>query len=92
MRRITRLLERKYGVPHRKREGDPIEILIQMSNSAGIFQVQETLGRKVIGSPLEPYIKIVAYTSPEKISLDKRVVHRIYLEGKAFRQGQLIPP
>ena len=29
VRRITRLLERKYGVPHRKREGDPIEILIQ---------------------------------------------------------------
>lgn len=70
----------------------PIEILIQMSNSAGIFQVQETLGRKVIGSPLESYIKIVAYTAPAEILLDKRVVHRIYLEGKVFRQGKLIPP
>ena len=29
VRRITRLLERKYGVPHWKRKGDPIEILIQ---------------------------------------------------------------
>jgi endonuclease-3 len=29
VRRITRLLERKYGVPHRKRRGDPVEILIQ---------------------------------------------------------------
>jgi endonuclease-3 len=29
VRRITRLLERKYGVPQRERRGDPIEILIQ---------------------------------------------------------------
>jgi endonuclease-3 len=29
LRRITRLLERKYGIPRRKRKGDPIEILIQ---------------------------------------------------------------
>ncbi len=67
---------------------NPIEILIKMSNSAGIFQVQETLGRKVIGSPLEPRINIVAYTAPEEIALDKRVVHKIYLEGREFRQGK----
>ena len=29
LRRITRLLEKRYGVPQRKRRGDPVDILIQ---------------------------------------------------------------
>lgn len=63
----------------------PIEIIIQMSNSAGIFQVQETLGKKIVSSPLEKYIQVTAYTFSEKASSDKRIIHRIYLEGNAFR-------
>jgi hypothetical protein len=66
----------------------PIEIMIQMSNSAGIFQVQETLGKKVVGSPLGDYINITAFTAPEELPSDKRIIQRIYLQGSHFRSGK----
>jgi len=66
----------------------PIEIMIQMSNSAGIFQVQETLGKKVVGSPLSDYINITAFTAPEELPSDKRIIQRIYLQGSHFRSGK----
>ncbi len=70
------------------REGTdrPIEILIKMTNSAGIFQVQETLVPKIVGSPLEPYIEIVAYTEPPGVETDERIVQRLII-----REGKLIP-
>jgi hypothetical protein len=59
-----------------------------MSNSAGIFQVQETLGKKVVGSPLGDYINITAFTAPEELPSDKRIIQRIYLQGSHFRSGK----
>ena len=66
----------------------PIEIMIQMSNSAGIFQVQETLGKKVVTSPLKDHISVIAFTAPEKLPSDKRIIQRIYLEREHFRTAK----
>jgi metal-dependent HD superfamily phosphatase/phosphodiesterase len=54
-----------------------------MSNSAGIYQVQETLGKKVIASPLRDYIEVVADLTPSKIPPELRVLDRIvFSDGK----------
>mgnify|MGYP007031185233 CR=1 FL=1 len=39
----------------------PIEIEILMSNSAGIFQIDELLKEKLSGSHIEQYISVKAY-------------------------------
>ncbi len=39
----------------------PIQINIWMNNNAGIFQVDELLRRKLIGSGIEKYVKVSAY-------------------------------
>lgn len=44
----------------------PITVSIRMSNSAGIFQVDELLRSKIKGSGLEPYIHVAAEISGEK--------------------------
>ncbi len=60
----------------------PIRILIEMSNSAGVFQIQETLGEKISG-PLEEYIEIVAVAKPDDPNTDSRIIHQIIIrDGK----------
>lgn len=65
----------------------PIEIVIKMSNSSGIFQVEETLGKKLINSPMEEYIDVVATVTPVDADYDKRIVRVIKLKGKKFMSG-----
>jgi len=43
----------------------PVEISIHMNNSAGLFQVDELLKRKLIGSGIEKYIEVKAYVQGE---------------------------
>ena len=62
----------------------PIEIIIEMSNSSGIFQVEETLGKKLIGSPLEKYMDVTATLTPAEVDYDKRIVRTIRLRGRKF--------
>ena len=38
----------------------PIRIAVRMSNSAGIFQLDELLKNKLVGSGLEPYVEVEA--------------------------------
>jgi metal-dependent HD superfamily phosphatase/phosphodiesterase len=60
-----------------------IEIHVVMSNSAGIYQLQETLGNKVAKSPLRDYIEIVADLKPSKTPPELRVMERIvFSDGK----------
>jgi len=60
-----------------------IEIHVNMSNSAGIYQVQETLGKKVAASPLKEDIEIVADLTPSKTPPELRVLDRIvFSDGK----------
>ncbi|MCD6448711.1 MAG: phosphohydrolase [Thermoplasmata archaeon] len=62
----------------------PIEIIIEMSNSSGIFQVEETLGKKVVDSPLHEYIDITATVVPRERDYDRRIVREIRLRGRNF--------
>jgi len=60
-----------------------IEIHVNMSNSAGIYQLQETLGNKVMKTPLRDYIEIVADLTPSKLPQELRVLDRIvFSDGK----------
>ena len=60
-----------------------IEIHVSMTNSAGIYQVQETLGNKVAKCPLRDYIEIVADLTPSKAPPELRIIDRIvFSDGK----------
>jgi len=62
-----------------------IEIHVKMSNSAGIYQVQETLGNKVAKSPLRDHIEIVADLMPSKAPPELRVLDRIVFSDGKYR-------
>ncbi|OGS41715.1 MAG: hypothetical protein A3K67_00385, partial [Euryarchaeota archaeon RBG_16_62_10] len=64
-----------------------IEIHVDMSNSAGIYQVQETLGNKVAKSPLRDYIEIVADLTPSKAPPETRVRDRIVFSDGKYRHS-----
>jgi len=68
-----------------KGEDRPVRIYIKMSNSAGIFQIQETLFKKIIGGPLEPYVEVVAESKPDEPGVDQRIVHQVVLIGNKFK-------
>lgn len=48
-----------------KGESKPIRVAIKMSNSAGIFQVDELLKRKLRHSTIAPYVEVVAHIEGE---------------------------
>ena len=64
-----------------------IEITVHMSNSAGIYQVQETLGNKVAKSPLRDYIEIVALLEPSKAPPEMKLLDRIVFSDGRYRQA-----
>lgn len=63
----------------------PIRILIHLNNSAGVFQIQETLGKKIIGGPLENHCEVIAIAKPDKPVSDLRIVHRIVIKGNKMQ-------
>ncbi|HIH02100.1 TPA: HD domain-containing protein [Thermoplasmata archaeon] len=66
-----------------KGETKPIEIHVTMSSSAGIYQVQETLGKKVMTSPLKDYVEIVADLVPSEKRAERRIMDRmVFSDGK----------
>jgi hypothetical protein len=46
-------------------ESKPIRIVVRMSNSAGVFQLDELLKEKLEGSGLEPYVEVEAMIEGE---------------------------
>ena len=60
----------------------PVRILIDMNNSADVFQIQETLGKKILGGPLEEYFEVIALAKPEELGTDQRIVHQIIIKGR----------
>ncbi len=62
-----------------------IEIEVKMSNSAGIYQVQETLGNKVANSPLRDHVEIVADLTPSKTHPETRILDRIVFSNGKYR-------
>jgi len=63
----------------------PVKILIDMNNSAGVFQIQETLGKKIVGGPLENYFEVIAIAKPEEPRADQRIVHQIMISGNKLK-------
>jgi len=62
----------------------PVEIRVKMNNAAGIFQVEETLTKKVVNSPIRDYVTVVATTHPDGPH-DQRIIHRVRLHEKEPR-------
>lgn len=62
-----------------------IEIHVAMSNSAGIYQVQQTLVNKVVRSPFRDYIEIVADLKPSKTPPELRVLDKIVFSDGKYR-------
>lgn len=70
----------------RRGEDTPVEIEVLMSNSAGIFQVEETLVRKLLVTPLKAYVTVKASTIEPDKDCDKRILHSV-----ALKNGRLTP-
>ena len=66
----------------------PVSITVHMTNSAGVFQVQEILCRKLRAGVASEYIQIEAVTIPESVAReekrDERIIHRILIIGDKF--------
>ena len=70
----------------KKGEVVPVEIEVLMSNSAGIFQVEQTLVRKLLVTPLKTYVTVMASTINPDDPCDKRIIQSVRL-----RDGRLSP-
>ncbi|MCS6963500.1 HD domain-containing protein [Thermoflexus sp.] len=66
----------------------PIEIVVYLSNSAGIFQVQEILARKVVVTPLRDQVRIVVSARPEAPLADQRIIQKVVFENGRFQTAQ----
>lgn len=67
-----------------KGEEKPIRIKVKMTNSAGVFQVEEILYKKSEAGVLGRYVEITAETVPEAPSTDERIVYKVAVEDGKF--------
>ncbi|MBI3244341.1 MAG: HD domain-containing protein [Chloroflexi bacterium] len=68
-----------------KGERHPVEITVVMNNSAGIFQIEDTLTRRLKNSPLASHVNIIALTHPEDSKSDMRIIERLSLQNGTFK-------
>jgi metal-dependent HD superfamily phosphatase/phosphodiesterase len=61
-----------------------VEITVVMNNSAGIFQIEDTLTKKVVRGPLARWITVTAVTRPADSSNDARIIERLTLRNGVF--------
>lgn len=62
----------------------PVEITVVMNNSAGIFQIEDTLTRKIVRGPLSKWITVTALTQPSDTHSDARIIERLTLKNGVF--------
>lgn len=62
----------------------PVEITVVMNNSAGIFQIEDTLTKKVVRGPLSKWITVTAVTRPEDSQHDSRIIEKLTLRNGVF--------
>ncbi len=62
----------------------PVEITVTMNNSAGIFQVEDTLTRRLRHGPLAPHVAVIACTHADS-EADARIIQRLYFENGVFK-------
>ena len=63
----------------------PIEIVVSLSNSAGIFQVDQIFARKLIVTPLQDYVTIRAIAAADYPVSDQRIIRSVIFDGTRFR-------
>ncbi|MEK7808709.1 MAG: HD domain-containing protein [Chloroflexota bacterium] len=68
-----------------KGENHPVEITVTLNNSAGIFQIEDTLAKRLRGSPLTSYVNIVVFSKPEGTKADMRIIERLSLQNGSFK-------
>ena len=68
----------------RKGKEKPIEIMITMANSAGIYQVQEILAPKVRAGPLADHVEVIAVTGSGYQDSEPVIVKGIRMNGLKF--------
>jgi len=62
----------------------PIRIRVELSNSAGIFPVEEYLVPKVNAGDLAGHTEVVVSTKPDEGHTDRRVLYAVEMQGKRF--------
>ncbi|MCS6773352.1 MAG: hypothetical protein NZ693_04475 [Thermoflexales bacterium] len=63
----------------------PVEIEVLMSNSAGIFQVEETLVKKINATPLSRYVMVHVRSINLDQPFEKRIIGNAMLENGRLR-------
>jgi metal-dependent HD superfamily phosphatase/phosphodiesterase len=63
----------------------PIEIVVALSNSAGIFQVDQIFARKLVATPLKDYVTIRAVAAAGYPVSDQRIIRSVVFDGTRFR-------
>ncbi len=63
----------------------PIEIVVALSNSAGIFQVDQIFARKLIATPLKDYVTIRTVAAATYPVSDQRIIRSMVFDGSRFR-------
>jgi metal-dependent HD superfamily phosphatase/phosphodiesterase len=66
----------------------PVSIRINMTNSTGIYQVEEILHKKLVSGIADKYIEITAQTIPEQPSKDERIIYKITVEKDKFAHSK----
>lgn len=62
----------------------PVEITVVMNNSAGIFQIEDTLTKKVVRGPLSRWVTVTAITQPLDDPHDARIIQKLTLRNGVF--------
>jgi metal-dependent HD superfamily phosphatase/phosphodiesterase len=63
----------------------PVEILVTMNNSAGLFQIEDTLTKKIVRGPLSKYITVTAITKENRSGGEERIIERLRLQDGSFK-------
>jgi metal-dependent HD superfamily phosphatase/phosphodiesterase len=70
---------------NRSSTGVPVEIEVCMSNSAGIFQVEETLVKKINATPLRNHVMVHVRSINAGDPYEKRIISNAVLENGKLR-------
>jgi metal-dependent HD superfamily phosphatase/phosphodiesterase len=62
----------------------PVRISVEVSNSAGIFPVEEYLVPKINAGDVAQYIEATVITEPAESATDRRILYSVEMEGKRF--------
>ena len=69
---------------HEKRVYKNRGVVITLAPSAGIFQIEDTLTKKVVKGPLAKWITVTAVTHPADSPNDARIIERLTLKNGVF--------